>query len=132
MEEMVTLYSFDKDMYFGKLTLKQSVIRKRTRGISLLTIQMRKMIQFSPDDKFISYHDSENGLTLWDVTTGNNITDKLEIKHDEYERKNCNVHSCSPVGHQRLLLVDDSKYYIVSFSENKVSKNVVVNQAKKE
>ena len=90
------------------------------------------MIQFSPDDKFISYHDSENGLTLWDVTTGNNITDKLEIKHDEYERKNCNVHSCSPVGHQRLLLVDDSKYYIVSFSENKVSKNVVVNQAKKE
>ena len=81
--------------------------------------------------KFISYHDSENGLTLWDVTTGNNITNKLEIKHNDDDRKNCNVHSCSTVGHQRLLLVDDHKYYIVSFSEKKVSKNVV-NQAKKE
>jgi hypothetical protein len=130
MEEMVTLYSFDKDMYSGKLALKHSVMRKRILGAPKVLIT--KMIQFSPDDKFISYHDSENGLTLWDVTTGNNITDKLEVKHNEYDRKNCSVHSCSPVGHQRLLLLDDHKYYIVSFSENKVSKNVVVNQAKKE
>ena len=92
-------------------------MRKRILGAPSALIT--KMIQYSPDDKFNSYHDSENGLTLWDVTTGNNITDKLEIKHDEYEKKNCNVHGCSSVDHQRLLLVDDYKYYIVSYLEKK-------------
>jgi len=126
-EEKVTLYSFDKDKSISKLSLQKSFIKKATNKDLI-----DEVIQFSPDDTFISYYDTENGLTCWDVTTGDDITDNIEINHDEYERKNCNVHEFSPVDHQRLILVDEDKggHYISSFMEKKSVKQKSIKRQK--
>jgi len=129
-EEKVTLYSFDKDKSISKVTLQKSFIKKAIYG----TKQdfFNEVIQFSPDDTFISYYDTDNGLTCWDVTTGNDITDNIEINHDEYERANCNVHEFSPVDHRRLILGDNDKggYYLSSFTEEKSVKQKSIKRQK--
>jgi hypothetical protein len=41
----------------------------------------RSLIRFTLDDNYISYH-SKNGLAFWDITSGREITDKINISYD--------------------------------------------------
>ena len=118
-EDKIQLFSIDNDnksTIKSKFTLKQSFSRGRCRGSS------SSSIHFTPDGKFISYF-NENGLGFWNINTGREITDQVNISID------FGVVNFAPAGSsgQRVLVQDQActigGFYIASFWESSKAKN---------
>ena len=72
-------------------------------------------IRFTPDDNYIVY-ENQNGLAFWNITTGRESTDNINIPY-YYENKIIGVIDFSPAGGGQRLIVRDytGGYYIASF-----------------
>ena len=120
----VMLYSIDNNK--ESTTLKQSFPARCTS------------IQFTPDDKYVSYN-NQNGLpAFWDVTAGREITDKMNITYNNNNNGN-NIHivNFSPTGSGHRILVKDTSYtffkdhhrfFIASYWESEDSEQIENNK----
>ena len=120
----VMLYSIDNNN--KSTTLKQSFPARCTS------------IQFTPNDKYISYN-NQNGLpAFWDITTGREITDRMNITYNNNSNGN-NIHlvNFSPTGSGQRILVKDTSYtffkdhhrfFIASYWESEDSKQIENNK----
>ncbi|OEU11383.1 hypothetical protein FRACYDRAFT_245843 [Fragilariopsis cylindrus CCMP1102] len=110
----VMLYSIDNG---SKLILKQS-----------FSGWNHTKFKFTPGDKYITYFNgSNNGLGFWNVNTGRDITDPINVTKTKPYSKNEGdifliVYAFAPAGstssQQRVLVKDNAgRYYITSFWE---------------
>ena len=102
----VSLYSFENGNNSAtrtKLILKHSFSARCSS------------IRFTPDDNYIVY-ENQNGLAFWNITTGRESTDNINIPY-YYENKIIGVIDFSPAGGGQRLIVRDytGGYYIASF-----------------
>jgi WD40 repeat protein len=114
--DRVMLYCIDNDNKSAtksKLTLKQS-----------FSIRCYSSIRFTPNGKYLSYL-NENGLIMfYNLITGNDITDQMNILYSNKKDHMClNRFDFSPAGSGQRFLVQDRDriydgYYIASFWES--------------
>ena len=106
----IMLYSVDneKNSTTKRLTLKQSFPARYGT------------VRFTPDNNYISYKNQDGSLAFWDITTGREVTDIMNITNNN----NKHIHAAvdfSPTGSGRRVLVQyyngrpGNGFYIASY-----------------
>ena len=95
------------------LSLKQS--------FSGLLMRYWSSIQFTPDGKYLSYCNQNGVVVFFNLITGNEVTDQMNLSYSTWDNKCLTVFGFSPVGCGPRFLIKDKAYggcYITSFWEN--------------
>jgi hypothetical protein len=117
---MLALYDGEQQVYDGEQKVCKVMLysidnnNKSTALIQSFPARCTS-IRFTPDDKYISYNNQNGLLAFWDITTGREITDKMNItynKHNNNNKNEDNIHlvDFSPTGSGQRILVKDTSY----------------------